>query len=110
MAQKVSVLLIDDVDGSEASETVTFALDGVSYEIDLNEKNAGKLRNAFAEWVGHARRSGGRRTTRAAGRPRSRGGSSDAAVIREWAVANGYQVSDRGRISAEVREAYDKAH
>ncbi|ACQ78983.1 conserved hypothetical protein [Beutenbergia cavernae DSM 12333] len=111
MAQKVSVLLVDDVDGSEASETVTFALDGVSYEIDLNDKNASKLRDAFAEWVGHARRSGGRRTTtRGAGRPRSRAGGSDAAVIREWAVANGYQVSDRGRISAEVREAYDKAH
>ncbi|WP_159621181.1 histone-like nucleoid-structuring protein Lsr2 [Ruania rhizosphaerae] len=109
MAQKVRVLLIDDIDGSDAEETVTFALDGVTYEIDLNAKNAAKLRDDLAPWVGPARRSGGRKVSgRKAGGSRS--GGSDAQKIREWAKANGYQVSDRGRVSAEIREAYAKAH
>ncbi|QOR71415.1 Lsr2 family protein [Ruania alkalisoli] len=109
MAQKVRVLLIDDIDGSDAEETVTFALDGVTYEIDLNAKNAAKLRDDLAPWVGSARRSGGRKVSgRKVGGSRS--GSSDAQKIREWAKANGYQVSDRGRVSAEIREAYAKAH
>src|SRR4051812_50119181 len=60
MAQKVQVILVDDVDGGEASETVSFSLDGVSYEIDVSESNAGALRDALAPWVGHARRVGGR--------------------------------------------------
>src|SRR5690625_6764497 len=74
MAQKVRVLLIDDVDGTDAEETVTFALDGVTYEIDLNAKNAGKLRDAFAPWVGSARRGGGRKI---AGRRRSEENTSE---------------------------------
>lgn len=108
MAQKVRVLLIDDVDGSDAEETVTFALDGVTYEIDLNAKNASDFREALAPWVGAARRSGGRKTTgRKAG---SRSSSSETRRIRAWAKENGYQVSDRGRVSAEIREAYANAH
>ena len=63
MAQRVQVLLVDDIDNTDADETVTFALDGVSYEIDLNNANAAKLRDALAPWVGHARRSGGRKST-----------------------------------------------
>ena len=113
MAQKVQVVLIDDIDGGDADETVTFALDGVSYEIDLNTDNAAKLRDALAVWVGNARRvsgrsSSGRSTSRSSGRRSA--GSEDTAAIREWAKENGYQVSERGRISAEVREAYGKAH
>lgn len=108
MAQKVRVLLIDDIDGSDAEETVTFALDGVTYEIDLNTKNAAKLRDAFAPWVGAARRSGGRKIAGRRGTARS--GPSESQKIREWAKANGYQISDRGRVSAEIREAYAKAH
>jgi hypothetical protein len=60
MAQRVQVLLVDDIDGGNAAETVSFALDGVSYEIDLSEANAQKLRDDLASWVGHARRAGGR--------------------------------------------------
>src|SRR5699024_12117139 len=97
MAQKVRVLLIDDVDGTDAEETVTFALDGVTYEIDLNAKNAGKLRDAFAPWVGSARRSGGRKIAGRRGSARS--GPSESQKIREWAKQNGYKVSDRGRVS-----------
>jgi hypothetical protein len=113
MAQKVQVVLIDDIDGGDATETVTFALDGVTYEIDLNDANAATLRDALAVWVGNARRvsgraSSGRSASRSSGRRSS--GSEDSAAIREWAKSNGYQVSERGRISAEVREAYAKAN
>jgi hypothetical protein len=112
MAQRVNIVLEDDLDGTEADETVTFGLDGVSYEIDLSSDNAAALRDALAPYVGHARRSGGRR---AAARPApSRGsaasGRRDLGDVREWARKNGHKVSDRGRISAEVQAAYDKAH
>ncbi len=110
MAKKVQVLLVDDVDkSSPADETVSFALDGVSYEIDLTSENAGKLRDDLAVWIGHAERTGGRRSTsKASGR--SAGRKQDLSAVREWARSNGYKVSDRGRISAEVQEAYDKAN
>lgn len=116
MAQKKHVVLIDDVDGSPATETVRFGLDGVEYEVDLNETHAEALRESFAEWIGHARRAGGR-TRKVAGRP-SRTSSttsptvstSDTAQVREWARRNGYTVSDRGRIPVNVREAYELAN
>lgn len=107
MAQRVEVVLIDDLDGGPAAETVTFAVDGVSYEIDLSEKNARQLRDDFASWTGHARRSGSGRSTRRRGGAAKR---NDLAAVREWARANGHTVSDRGRISAEIQAAYDKAH
>ena len=110
MAQRVQVLLVDDIDNSDADETVTFALDGVTYEIDLNATNATRLRDDFATWVGHARRSGGRK---AAGRPSGGSGTSrrkDVSAVREWARQNGHDVSERGRIPAAVQEAYDKAN
>jgi hypothetical protein len=106
MAQRVQVLLVDDLDNSDADETVTFALDGVTYEIDLNEANASKLRDAFAPWVGHARRSGGRKS---AGRSAA-SSRKDVSAVREWARKNGHEVSERGRIPASVQEAYDKAN
>lgn len=108
MAQRVQVILEDDLDGSSAEETITFALDGVTYEIDLSGANAKKLRDDLSTWIGHARRSGGRRST---SRPAKSGGKRrDLTAVREWARANGYQVSDRGRVAAEILEAYDKAH
>ena len=108
MAQKVQVLLVDDVDGGTADETVTFGLDGVSYEIDLTTKNAQKLRDALAPWTGHARKVSPR-----GGRPaptRHRSPRGDAQAVRDWAKANGHKVSERGRISAEIKAAYDAAH
>jgi hypothetical protein len=105
MAQKVHIVLVDDLDGSDAEETVTFGLDGATYEIDLNSTNAAKLRDAVTPYVGHARRVGGRRGTRKAA---SNGPS--AAEIRAWARSNGYDVPDRGRVSAEVRSAYEAAN
>ena len=108
MAQKVQVLLVDDINGSEAAETVSFSLDGVSYEIDLTVGNAKKLRDDLASWVGHARRSGGRKSARRATAGGARRG--DLGAVREWARNNGYKVSDRGRISADILAAYDKSH
>lgn len=115
MAQKVQVILVDDLDGGTATETVTFALDGVSYEIDLSESNAAKLRDGFAEWVGHARKAGtsksGGRSRAAAPAGRSRGaGKPDLGDVRVWARDNGFQVSDRGRVSSQVLAAYEAAH
>ncbi|MGZ4611125.1 MAG: histone-like nucleoid-structuring protein Lsr2 [Actinomycetes bacterium] len=108
MAQKVQVILVDDIDGGSAEETVSFSLDGVSYEIDLSAANAAKLRDDFAPYVGTARRVGGR----SAGRPRGRrpAGDNRTSQIREWARANGHQVNERGRIAADVVAAYDNAH
>jgi hypothetical protein len=111
MAQKVQVILVDDLDGGEAEESVSFSLDGVSYEIDLSSPNAEALREAIAPWVGHARRVSGRAGRgRGPGRPRAAAAKTDLADVRAWARENGYQVSDRGRVSAEVMTAYDGAH
>ncbi|WP_055546484.1 Lsr2 family protein [Streptomyces sp. NBRC 110028] len=110
MAQKVQVLLVDDLDGGEADETVTFALDGKSYEIDLNTANADKLRDALEPFTKGGRRTGGRAS---GGRGKARaasGGGQDTAKIRAWAKENGYEVNDRGRVPATVREAYEKAN
>ncbi len=105
MAQKVQVVLVDDLDGGVADETVTFSLDGVAYEIDLSTANAAGLREAMAPWVAVARRVSGRVRVARRGAARSAGGKN--AEIREWARANGRPVSDRGRIPAEVKAAFD---
>lgn len=112
MAQKVMVTLVDDLDGSEAEETVEFGLDGAFYEIDLSEDNAERLREALAEYVEHARRAGGRKraATRAGAGRAPRTASADREqnqAIREWARKQGMNVSDRGRIPKEVTDAYN---
>lgn len=106
MAKRTITMLVDDLDGSEARETISFAVDGVSYEIDVNEDNAAKLRDDFAVWTAHATRVGGRKRTSSAAS--SSGENLDA--IRQWARENGFQVADRGRISSKVKEAYNAAH
>jgi hypothetical protein len=107
MAQKVNIVLVDDIDQSEADETVSFGLDGKNFVIDLNSKHAAALRDALAPYIGHARPDSSRRSGGARKAARS---SSSAGDIREWAKANGFDVSERGRISSEVREAYGAAH
>jgi hypothetical protein len=113
MAQKVTVSLVDDLDGSEAGETVEFGLDGAFYEIDLSEDNAERLRDALSEFVDHARRSGGRkragRIAAAVGRaPRTASADREQnQAMREWARKQGMNISDRGRIPKEVAEAYN---
>jgi hypothetical protein len=110
VAQKVQVLLVDDLDGGEADETVTFALDGKTFEIDLTTSNADKLRGLLDPYVKGGRRTGGRAS---GGRGKARvaaGGSQDTAQIRAWAKENGFEVNDRGRVPASIREAYEKAN
>lgn len=111
MAQRVQVILEDDIDGSEAAGTYTFAFDGVEYEIDLSADNVEGLSNALAPWIGHARRVGGRRR-RVGVKPVASGNGASSATsdIRAWAQDQGYEVSSRGRVSGEIREAYEAAH
>jgi hypothetical protein len=104
VAQKVQVVLVDDIDGSAATETVAFALDGSSYEVDLTAAHAAELRDALAPWIKAGRRVSARKSP-----ARSRRAASDASTIRTWAKANGVEVPERGRIPAKVREAYDAA-
>lgn len=104
MAKRMHVVLEDDIDGSEAAETLAFTVDGVAYEIDLSAEHAGEFREAVAPWVGAARRVGGRRTTSKAS---SKG---ELAEIRAWARDQGMSVAERGRVSQEVRDAYAAAH
>jgi hypothetical protein len=110
MAQKTIVQLIDDIDQGKAEETVSFALDGNSYEIDLSAKNAAKLRDAHAVYVANARRAGRGAAARGSSSPRrGRGGRGDreqTQAIREWARKNGHKVGEKGRIPASVLEAY----
>jgi hypothetical protein len=122
MAQKTIVTLVDDLTGEEAEDisTVEFAIDGVTYEIDLDEKNSAALRDALADYVAAARRTGGRRAT---GTTRRRSGGAGTGTpratspggydretskqIREWAKTQGFEVSDRGRVPNNVVEAWE---
>lgn len=110
MAQKVTIVLIDDIDGGDATETIPFAVDGTNYEIDLNDDNAAKLRDALAPFVGHARKVTGGPGRRGGRRTAARADGPSAKEIRTWAAANGFEVSERGRVPEEVRQAYDAAH
>jgi hypothetical protein len=109
MAQQTIVRYTDDLDGSEASGSVEFALEGRSYEIDLSDENAAKLRDALAPYVAAARRAGGRgRQAEASPRPRVGSGRTreEMAEMRTWLRENGYKVSDRGRIPNEYIQAF----
>lgn len=110
MAQKVHIVLVDDLDGSEATETVSFGVDGTSYEIDLNKKNAAAMREALSGYVGHARKVGSAKGRPRRSSPAASNNGSSAKEIRDWARSNGLDVPDRGRVSADVRQAFDAAH
>ncbi len=111
MAQQVVVKLVDDIDGSEAVETVTFGLDGRTYEIDLNDRHAEELRQALGVYLEHARRVGGSGSgrTRRSTAGGSAGGSLDNKAIRVWAEENGVAVPARGRIPRTVVEQWREA-
>jgi hypothetical protein len=114
MAKKVTIEISDDTDGSRADQTVPFGPDGVSYEIDLSNANAGTLRAAMEPYVTAARRTGGRRIKVAVGQPtdttkqepKTSTDYTAAHDIRAWAQKNGYEVADQGRISKSVVEAF----
>lgn len=111
MARRTMLVLEDDLDATPAQHQVSFSFEGVSYEIDLNEEHYAELQEAMAPWVSHARRVSGRRTSkRSSGDSASSSSSVSATDIREWARAEGMEVSDRGRVPANVRAAYEEAH
>ncbi|MEV4056567.1 Lsr2 family protein [Amycolatopsis sp. NPDC049688] len=111
MAQKVLVEILDDIDGSAAAQTVQFGLDGVTYEIDLSDENATALRDEFSRYIGAGRRIAGRRGRAAATRPAMTTSDRERnQQIRAWAAANGYEISERGRLSSQVVTAYEQAH
>ncbi|MFJ9370136.1 Lsr2 family protein [Nocardia sp. NPDC101769] len=110
MARKVVVSIVDDFDGeSVADETVNFTLDGVEYEIDLSHSNAEQLRSVFEPWILCARKVRGSRRKPAVVNQRSTTDRQESTQAREWARANGLQVSARGRIPVEVLESYRAA-
>ena len=107
-AKRTQVVLIDDIDGKELdgdAKSLTFSVAGVDYSIDLSEKNKEKFDKALEPYIHAARKVGGRRS-----RPSTSTDKAQLASIRSWAKSQGLKVSDRGRVSREVREAYDKAH
>ncbi|PYY32766.1 Lsr2 family protein [Curtobacterium sp. MCBD17_030] len=112
MAQRVTTQLVDDLTGDTIEDgngrTISFGFDGADYEIDLTDENAEQLREALSDYIAAARKTS-TRTGRSASTPK-RGNSEELGKIREWAAANGHEVSSRGRISQAVRDAYDAAH
>lgn len=108
MARRVSVTIRDDLDGSEGASTVTFALDGVTYEIDLGEGNKAALKQTFAPFIAAGRSV--KKRARRSGADRSPSPSVDRAAVRAWARAAGLEISERGRISTEILRQYEAAH
>jgi hypothetical protein len=119
MAQKILVEMLDDLDGGEADQTVPFALDGVSYEIDLSDANAAALRDELGRYVDAGRRIGGRKVRVALGQSAAGGSPSVSSAssadrernqkLRAWAVDNGYEISARGRIRSDIAAAFEAA-
>jgi hypothetical protein len=103
MAQTVSVVITDDLDGSPAAEAMTFSFNGQGYEINLAPANQARMREALLPFIEAGRRVGQRKPARSA-RPRQ-----DLSAVRAWASAQGLQVADRGRISAEIMSKYEAA-
>ncbi|GAA2493223.1 Lsr2 family protein [Streptomyces sp. NPDC059506] len=104
MAQRVVVTLSDDLDGGEAAETVTFGIDGRSYEIDLSAANADRLRDVLNPYV-----EAGRRRSRSGKAYRRTSVAPDPAAVRAWALSNGMEVPPRGRIPKRIYEAFESA-
>ena len=106
MSKSVSVIVTDDLDGSENAETVSFGFDGATYEVDLGQKNRAKLEKALAPFIDAGRRAP-RAATRRAGRQSA---SVDRGAVRAWARERGLKVSERGRVSADIMSQYEAAH
>ena len=114
MAKQTVITMTDDIDGSEATQTVEFSYRGKSYSVDLNDSNAAEFDEALAPYVSAAEQAGGARSSRSSSRgttaPRQRASSDvDPKAVRAWAEANGVTVSPRGRIKADVLEQYRAA-
>lgn len=112
MAKKVVVQFVDDIDDkpiTSGGEHITFAVDGVEYEIDLNDKNAREFHRKIGYYIEYATKVNSRRGRKPSGR-RTTTDSGNTKAVREWAVENGYEVSARGRIPANIEQAYNAAH
>ncbi|MBY6313372.1 MULTISPECIES: histone-like nucleoid-structuring protein Lsr2 [Nocardiaceae] len=123
MARREIVELTDDIDGSGiadgAGETIDFSVNGVDYRIDLRDKNAREFHRKLGYYIEHAERIGGRKRrahsaavldAAAAAAKSAKSNPEQTRAIREWANANGHQVSDRGRIPSSIVEAFHTAH
>ena len=112
MAQKTVVVMTDDLTGGDASQTIHFSLDNADYVIDLNDKNAAALRADFEKYIEAGRRHRAEGASAKPKRGASRGQTSgvDTAAVREWARANGHEVSERGRVSKKIIEAFQAAN
>ena len=114
MAQRVTTQLVDDLTGDTIEDgngrTISFGFDGADYEIDLADENAAQLREALSDYIAAARKTSSRTGRSSSASTPKRGNSEELGKIREWAAANGHEVSSRGRISQAVRDAYDAAH
>ncbi len=110
MAKQTTVTVTDDLDGSANAKEVTFSLNGESWTIDLSAKNRSALEKALKPYIAKATKQGRRQSVAASKRAAGRGTRRDLAEVRDWAKSNGHQVSDRGRISATVQDAYDATH
>ena len=108
MSKRVSVIITDDLDGSGNAVTVSFRFGGVTYEVDLGNKNRARLEKALAPFMEAGRRVPGGGGRRRASRPG--GSSADRAEVRAWARASGLKVSERGRISSDIMRQYEAAH
>ncbi|MCL1838639.1 MAG: Lsr2 family protein [Propionibacteriaceae bacterium] len=104
MAQRTRIELMDDMDGGPAVETISFSLDAKNYEIDLSAANARRMRSALEPFINAGRKVGQIK------KRRSVASTGDAGNIRAWAISQGVPVSARGRVSAEIRQAYEAAH
>lgn len=109
MAQTIKIILVDDLVGGTADETIRFGLDGGQYEIDLNSENAAKLRDALRPFISKARRASAKSARSTTTRPAT-SGNPDTPKIRAWAKEQGFKVSDRGRIHQEIQDKYYAAH
>jgi hypothetical protein len=105
MAQKVSVLVVDDIDGSKAGETISFGLDGTRYEIDLNGEHARELRGELGRYVKAARKVTG--SSGRSARVRRASADDKNKEVRDWARDQGLEVNDRGRIPAHIVAKYE---
>lgn len=105
MAQKVNVVVTDDFDGTEGASTVRFGLDGTEYEVDLSPEHAEQLRGFLNAYVGVGRKITGRKTTTV----RAKTSKSEVGKIRVWARENGYALGERGRVPANIVDAYHAA-
>jgi hypothetical protein len=102
VARKTTVMLQDDLDGSNATQTLRFGFQSVEYEIDLNDENAAEMTHWLENYIAHGRRVGGSKRT-----PKNGYASkADPKLVREWAAAQGIEISSRGRIPIDVQERY----